>query len=318
MNREKESSLDRFLKYLSYEKHYSSNTIRAYRRDLEEYLRSLGQASGPGAGNHRRIRAYLAYLIRRGLSPATVTRKLASLKSFYRFLVREGEAPDNPASLITSPRRDARIFSFLNVDEVRRLCEAAGGLDFLSRRDRAIIEMLYSTGMRVSELAALKVTGLDTRMESLVVLGKGKKERLVIIGSFARQAVSDYLDARRRIVEKGPSPGERTALFVNRSGGALSERSIRRIIDSRRRKAGISKKVTPHTLRHSFASHLLSGGADLRAIQELLGHESLSTTQKYTHIDIGHLTEVYDRAHPRSRAGGAGPDSRKTRKRRDR
>lgn len=296
------STIDQFLLYLTHEKRYSPHTIRAYRKDLEEFQETMGELAGGRKATYRHLRAYLASLFRRGLAPSTVTRKLACLKSYYRFLVVEGETAENPASLISSPRKGKRLFNFLNVDEITRLCESAGGSDFNSLRDRAIIEMLYSTGTRVSELAGLNSLDLDRNLESVIVRGKGKKERMVIIGSFARSALKDYLESRRAmLVEKGIT-NESMALFLNRRGGPLSARSIRRMIDTRRRKAGLSKRVTPHTIRHSFASHLLAGGADLRAIQELLGHESLSTTQKYTHIDTGHLTEVYDRAHPRSRA----------------
>ncbi len=295
-------SLERFLAYLAHEKRYSPHTLRSYRLDLDGFTAWLG-GEPEASVSHRRIRAYVAFLSRRGLSPATVIRKLASLKSYYRFLVREGLAPENPAALVPSPKKGRPLFTFLNVDETRRLLEAAPGGDFPSVRERAVLELLYSTGMRVGELAGLAVADIDVRRETMVVRGKGSKERLAIVGSYARRALEAYLAARGDLLAKlGPAAGT-PALLLNLRGGRLSDRGIRRLVVAARRRAGLAGKVTPHTLRHSFATHLLAGGADLRAIQEMLGHESLATTQKYTHLDIGRLTEVYDKAHPRSRSG---------------
>jgi len=294
-------TLEKFLNYLAYEKRFSPHTIRAYRTDLAGFHEFLEKTCRTDRATYREMRSYIAALHRQGLSPASIERKLSAVKSYHRFLVREGEVDEDPAALIPGPRKDSRLPGFLSVDEVQRLCEAAGEKDFLSRRDRAVIELLYSTGMRVSELCLLEVGDLAPGADTVQVLGKGGKERLTVIGSWARRALADYLEGRRDLLRKIPGAAYSGPLFINRRGSRLSERSVRRLIDRRRLEAGLSRKVTPHTLRHSFASHLLAGGADLRAIQEMLGHESLSTTQKYTHIDIGHLTRVYDEAHPRSR-----------------
>jgi integrase/recombinase XerC len=294
--------LGRFLSHLAGQRRFSPHTIRGYRADIGEFLAALPPGLPPGEAAHRQIRGHVAALFRRGLSPASVTRKLSSLKSFYRYLVLEGEAPENPAALVASPRAERRLFSFLNVDEVRRLLESAAGDDLTSVRDRAVMELLYSTGIRVGELCSLTLLDFESRLESAAVTGKGNKERVVLVGSYARAALSRYLPLRRaQLATRAPGQGA-DALFLGGEGRPLSDREVRRIITRHRRRAGIVKRVTPHTLRHSFASHLLAGGADLRAIQEMLGHESLSTTQKYTHLDIGRLTEVYDKAHPRARS----------------
>jgi integrase/recombinase XerC len=294
-------TLEKFLNYLAHEKRFSPHTIRAYRTDLIGFHGFLGKTGRTDKATYREMRSYIAALHRQGLSPASIERKLSAVKSYHRFLAGAGEVSQDPASLIPGPRKDSRLPGFLSVDDVRRLCEAAGGEDFLSRRDRAVIELLYSTGMRVSEFCLLDVGDLVQGADTVPVRGKGGKERLTVIGSWARRALSDYLEGRRDLLRKIPEASLSGPLFINRRGSRLSERSVRRLIDRRRLEAGLPRKVTPHTLRHSFASHLLAGGADLRAIQEMLGHESLSTTQKYTHIDVGHLTRIYDEAHPRSR-----------------
>jgi integrase/recombinase XerC len=293
--------VEKFLTYLTHEKRCSPNTVKAYRADLAEFLDHLRQYPPAGRVTHREMRSYIASLHRRGLSPASVERKLSALKHYYRFLAREEGHEENPAAMIPGPAKATRLPGFLSVDEIYRLCETASGSDFPSRRDRAIIELLYSTGMRVSELCSLGVGDMDSGGETIQVLGKGGKERLVVVGSYARTALERYLAARGRLLSAKERLSSSGPMFVNQRGGRLTERSVRRILDKRRTEAGIPGKVTPHTLRHSFASHLLAGGADLRSIQEMLGHESLSTTQKYTHVDIGQLTKTYDKAHPRSR-----------------
>jgi integrase/recombinase XerC len=289
--------LERFLSWLTHEKRYSPHTLRGYREDLTAFLSGPSVRGEVGAVSHRTVRGWVATLFRSGFAASSVTRKLAALKSFFRFLVREGVVADSPASLVPSPKREERLFSFLNPDEVKRLCEAAPGDAPFDLRDRAIVELLYSTGMRVGELVSLKTSDADGRAGTITVRGKGDKERLVMVGSHARRALDGWLAVRGEV----SGAASTAALFLNAKGGALTDRTVRRIIGKRRAAAGIEGRVTPHTLRHSFASHLLADGADLRSIQEMLGHESLSTTQKYTHIDVGKLTEVWDKAHPRAR-----------------
>jgi integrase/recombinase XerC len=238
------------------------------------------------------IRGFLAFQIRAGLSKTTVGRRLAVVRSFLRFMHREGYVETNPAKLVSSPKTGRPLPRFLSVDDAFSLVERPVGIGFMPARDRAILELLYSSGLRVSEAAGLNVDDVNTREGLVKVRGKGRKERLLPIGSKAVDALKSYL------VEKILLKKRNSALFLNRRGGRLSERGIRRIVVKYAKLSGIDGKMGPHTLRHSFASHLLQDGADLRVIQELLGHSSLSTTQKYTHLDITHLMDVYDKAHP--------------------
>jgi integrase/recombinase XerC len=225
---------------------------------------------------------------------STIGRKLAALRTFFRYLVREGVLRLNPGELVATPKQEKYLPRTLTVDESFALMEQGGGAGLLARRDRAIVETLYSCGLRVSELTGLNVGSVDLREGLVRVLGKGRKERIVPIGRKAREALEEYLAARG-------NPADEEPLFLNQRGGRLTPRSVERNLKVQLLKAGILKDATPHALRHSFATHLLDGGADLRAIQELLGHASLSTTQKYTQVSVDHLMHVYDQAHPRSR-----------------
>lgn len=279
--------VDKFLKYLEVERGASPHTLRAYRKDLELFFESSG--GGAELGD---VRGFVASEINRGRKKTTASRRLAALRSFFRFLHREGYIKANPAKLVASPKLQKLLPRFLTVDEVFGLVEKPGGLGFIEQRDRAMLELLYSSGLRVGELANLNVEDVNLKEGLVKVLGKGNKERLVPVGKKAREALSSYL------VEKTLKKKNDRALFVSRNGRRLDTRSIRRVVLKYSRALGIHGKVSPHTLRHTFATHLLQSGADLRVIQELLGHASLSTTQKYTHLDITHLMDIYDSAHP--------------------
>lgn len=288
----------RFERHLSVERNVSENTLRAYLRDLESFRAFLDENSPAGgegvtAVDHIVLRRYLALLHKRN-SKSTIARKLASLRAFFRFLVREGVLSANPGELVGTPRGEKYLPTTLSVDEAFALMESRAGGDLLALRDRAILETLYSCGLRISELTGLNVDQVDLHEGLVRVLGKGSKERIVPVGRKAREALASYLEARG-------NPAGDAPLFLNHRGGRLTSRSIQRNLKRQLLQARILKPATPHALRHSFATHLLDGGADLRAIQELLGHASLSTTQKYTRVSVDHLTAIYDKAHPRSR-----------------
>jgi len=292
---------DRFLQRLEQERNFSPHTLRAYRADLEEFCLFLANEGGGEVESVTPLllRRFLARLRSRGLARTTMARKLATLRSFFRFLCKERAIPANPAVALRTPRRERRLPHVLSADEVARLLDAPSGRDLATLRDRAILEMLYSTGMRVVELVSLDVRGVDFSAEIVRVVGKGRKERICPIGSYALKALRAYLKARDITLRSAPQCAE--PLFLNLRGGRLSGRSVGRILARRLMEADLSPRVTPHTLRHSFATHLLDRGADLRAVQELLGHASLSTTQIYTHLSAERLRKIYEHAHPRAR-----------------
>ncbi|MFH1730738.1 MAG: tyrosine recombinase XerC [Planctomycetota bacterium] len=293
--------LDQFLEYIESERNFSEHTLRAYSADVVEFVRfsDRGESLAPGDIDHLMLRSYLAHLRGTGKSRATMARKLASLRTFFRYLVREEIMEDNPAADMRTPRKEQRLPGVLDEKQVRTLIEQPDTSTFLGLRDRAILEILYSTGIRASELVGANIEDVDLLGEVIRVRGKRKKERLAHLGSFAVAAVKDYVDARR-LQPRAPMFDKR-ALILNRFGKRLSDRSLRRTVDKYFRLAALMLKVTPHTLRHSFATHLLDRGADLRSVQELLGHESLSTTQIYTHVSTERLKKVYDKAHPRAK-----------------
>lgn len=282
-----------FLRYLEVEKHASPHTLKSYRTDLLDFQRFVAGSglSGLSDVDVRAVRAFLAALHTRGLDPASVARKLAALRSWFRFLVRRGVLTQNPARQVHAPRLPQKLVSFLPIDETAALMDAPGERGGM--RDVAILELLYASGLRVSELVGVDVRDVDLAETTVRVLGKGRKERIVPFGTAAGRALRDYL------VERGETAG---ALFLNRRGGRLSVRSVHTIVGRRARAVGITRRVSPHTLRHTFATHLLDSGADLRMIQELLGHSRLSTTQRYTHVGSDQLMRIYDAAHPRARA----------------
>ncbi len=286
--------IERFLKFLDVEKNSSPHTIKNYRSDLIEFFKFNGKNSVSDI-NYLEIRKFLAHLKEREFLKTTVSRKLACLKSFFKYLTRERLLTTNPASGIQTPKRDRRLPSFLETKEVEHLIEAAKGDKWESRRDLAILETLYSSGIRVSELVGLNEEDVDLLSSLVKVRGKGKKERIVPLGSCAVQAIKAYIESAPLDMQQRSVP-----LLINRRKTRLSDRSVRRIILKYARMAALKKGISPHTLRHSFATHLLDRGADLRSVQELLGHAHLSTTQIYTHVSAKRLREAYDQAHPKA------------------
>jgi integrase/recombinase XerC len=286
-----------FLRHLERERNASPNTIRAYGEDLAQFTehlrRELGREPRPEDADHLAIRGFLAELHRRGLAKSSSARKLAGLRTFFRYLCREGRLETNPARVLATPRRDKRIPAVLDETQVQALLDMPGdGLEAV--RGRAILELLYATGIRCAELVSLDAGEVDLEARMVRVVGKGRKERVVLFGRRAQETLRAWLAERVRLRPKTD------ALFLNARGGRLTDRSVRALVARRVEQVALPRHCSPHTLRHSFATHLLTRGADLRAIQELLGHASLSTTQRYTHVDTRHLVEVYKKAHPRA------------------
>ena len=294
--------LSSFEDFLSSERNYSKHTLKAYIADIKEFglvLKDMGLISADNGEidfahmDETPIRTFISRLYGKN-KRVSISRKLASIRTFFEFLIRNGTIKSNPAKLVPTPKGEKRLPTFLTVDEVVKLVETPGSENVYESRDRAILELLYSCGLRVSELVGINLNNLDLTSMSVKVLGKGNKERMVPLGSKACTAIKTYL--RQRLDLKP----EDDYLFVNSRGGRLSTRSIDRIIKKYAAISGIPKNISPHVLRHTFATHLLGGGADLRAIQEMLGHKSLSTTQRYTHISIEKIMEIYDKTHPRA------------------
>ncbi|RPH52016.1 MAG: tyrosine recombinase XerC [Desulfobacteraceae bacterium] len=296
-----------FIETLASEKGYSANTCRAYSNDLAEFASFAAESTLPDGEekdkksfmvedvDHLMIRGYLGFLHKRN-KKKSIARKLSALRSFFRYLLRQGIIQNSPADLILTPKQDQNIPAYLTVDEMFRLLDSIKADTLPGLRNRAIFETMYSTGIRVSELSGLNVSSVDFGQSLIKVFGKGSKERVVPIGMKAMDAIRAYLEKLRGetgvLNENGP-------LFLNKNKGRLTTRSVARILDTFVREFSISVPVSPHALRHSFATHMLDAGADLRVVQELLGHKSLSTTQKYTHVSIDRLMETYDKAHPR-------------------
>jgi integrase/recombinase XerD len=303
---------ERYLDHLAVERGLSQNTLLAYRQDLRRYVDFLGRREIRRAENVDgvTIRAFVASLSASTHGPSdapyratSVARALSSVRSFHRFLVREGVVDHDPTAGVSQPRLPRSLPRPLPVEDVRRLLEAPDVETPAGIRDRAILELLYGSGLRISELTGLDVDDVDLEEASVRVLGKGGKEREVPLGSFAADAVRAYLTRGRPALASGTTRG---ALFLNARGGRLSRQSCARVLTAYVRRAGIDRRVTLHTLRHSFATHLLEGGADVRVVQELLGHASVGTTQIYTLVTEQHLREVYETSHPRARRR-AGP-----------
>jgi integrase/recombinase XerC len=298
--------LTSFIRYLSHEKAYSPYTADSYRRDILQFASFTKRASGSDVDlkgvSTDEVRAFVAQLGSWGLSDASIARKLASLKSFFRYLVRLDALSENPASGLRYPRKRRKLPSFLSVSEIESLFRFEP-TDFVSARDLAILEVLYGSGIRVGELVGLNPDDVKLAEGILRVRGKGKKERVVPCGECASKALSRYLGHRSELSRLRPGRGWRPdagALFLSRNGARLSVRTVQRIVARRLGSAAKLRSVSPHVLRHSFATHLLDGGADLRAVQELLGHASVVTTQIYTHVSLRRLKEAYSRAHPRA------------------
>lgn len=321
-----------FLKYLRFEKRFSEHTAKCYGADLGqfgEFLidRSHGgelhtnssvsfeqHSSGPAtavvtaarptvekllfSADVNTVRAYLAFLNERQYSKATIARKLATLRSFYKFLVKTNRLNSNPVTPVRTPKQEKKLPRFLEFEQIKKLLETPPVDNWLGVRDRAILETLYSTGIRVSELVALNMDDVDFLGEVVHIRGKGKKERIAPIGTSALQVIQHYIEFRNKRAQNNTNFDPKV-LFVNKHGKRLSTRSVRRKMDKYLKMAGLDPSISPHTLRHSFATHMLNNGADLRSVQELLGHQSLSTTQVYTHLTTNRLKDVYKSAHPR-------------------
>ncbi|MGD0785007.1 MAG: tyrosine recombinase XerC [Sedimentisphaerales bacterium] len=315
-----------FLNYLNFEKHFSEHTAKCYNADLVQFCQylsggSTGLATGGEDWSHKEsggvatqietkieqlllslttdnVRAYMVVLNDKQYSKSTTARKLATLRSFYKFLVKRGHITNNPVTAVRTPKQDKKLPKFLEYDQVKKLLDTPPADSWLGARDRAIMETLYGTGVRVSELVALNIEDVDFLGEVLHVRGKGKKERISPIGSSALQSIQHYMEFRNRRAQSNGN-FDAKVLFVNKHGKRLSTRSVRRKMDKYLKMAGLDPSISPHTLRHSFATHMLNNGADLRSVQELLGHQSLSTTQIYTHLTTKRLKEVYNDAHPR-------------------
>jgi len=289
-----------FCAYLEAERNVSPHTLSAYRFDLEQLtafvVSEKGAEATAGDVDHLLLRRYLA-LLGKSAKKSSIGRKLAAIRSFFRYLLRRGVLTKNPAELIATPKKENRLPFHLDIDQATTLMETPAHDEKYALRDRAILETLYSCGLRVSELTGLNIGDLDLAGGVVRVLGKGNKQRIVPVGSKAIQAVREYLQERRALAGEGP-------LFLNSRGDRINRRSVTRIVDAHVLSIAAFRNISPHVLRHTFATHMLEGGADLRAIQELLGHASLSTTQKYTHVGIDRLMEVYDKAHPKAHTKG--------------
>lgn len=286
-----------FLRFLEGERGYSAHTLSAYRRDLHRFIKFL-YADGlrdPDGVTTAVARRYVAFLSRHYAS-RSIARNLSALRSWYRFLYREGLAARNPFALISAPKGPRRLPTVLSPHEIRAVLGVPDTATPIGMRDRAVLEVLYATGLRVGELVALPLRDLVIGDE-LRVIGKGRRERVVLLGAAAQEALRRYLDEGRPRLVRGPDPG---VVFLNARGGRLTDRGVRLVVERHIRAVAFDRRVSPHVLRHTFATHLLDGGADLRSVQELLGHVNLSTTQIYTHVSRDWLKRVYDKAHPRA------------------
>jgi integrase/recombinase XerC len=310
MRQATEKLIELFIEALTAEKGYAESTCRAYRRDISEFfliLRENWTAAAPDDDANGdlpaadtvtglQIRYYLGRLHKKN-KKVTIARKLSALRTFFRFLIKQGIVDRNPAEAVTTPKQEKKIPVYLPVDDIFRLLDSIETTTLLKARNRAMFETLYSCGIRVSELAGLDIADIDRSTGVVRVTGKGNRERLVPIGRKALVAIDDY---RHRLKAENPEDAAQDGpVFLNKNGGRLTTRSIARILDQIALECGLATPISPHGLRHTFATHMLDAGADLRAIQELLGHKSLATTQKYTHVSIDRLLETYDKAHPR-------------------
>lgn len=304
-----EQYLEKFLRYQRVERNAALNTLTAYEKDIRDFLafardyQEADSIDGIDAGllGLSELRPYIRMLRDyRKLGKTSIQRHLSSLRAFFSFLVREKVVEENPALLLPLPKKDQRLPKFLYYEEMTALLNAPDD-SLLGKRDRAILELLYATGIRVAEAAALNCGSIDYARGYITVFGKGGKQRIEPVGAPARRAVRAYLDTRE---QAGQSAASDTPLFLNRNGGRLSERSYRDILDKYLRQAALMKKISPHALRHTFATHLLDNGADIRAVQELLGHESIATTQIYTHVSTSKIQQVYQQTHPRATYAG--------------
>jgi integrase/recombinase XerC len=319
--------INEFIEYLRFERHFSNYTSRCYAADLRQFVETLWGAKTGEAAEHspgaegggvatlavttvrekllavtaEDVRTFLAFLHQNNYSRSSTARKLATLRSFYKFLVRRGYVASNPVSAIRTPKQEKRLPKCLTLEQIQTLLETPKDSDMLGARDKAMLETIYSTGVRVSELVDLNFDDVDFLAGMLHIRGKGNKERLSTVGQTAMLSIKKYLGMRQQ--DARAASFDSKALFVNKHGKRLSTRSVRRKLDKYLVQAGLDPSISPHTLRHSFATHMLNNGADLRSVQELLGHQSISTTQIYTHLTTSKLKESYDQAHPRANEG---------------
>lgn len=298
-----EEALAEFLRHLSLEKHASGLTIKSYREDLSQAIEFLGTAIGakaaPADVASRHLRAFLVWLHEQGYARTTIARRIAAVRSWFRFLCRRGMLASNPADGLRGPRQEKKLPNFLPEPDVGKLLAAPEDDAILSQRDRALLETLYSGGLRVSEATGLNLADVDLADGVATVRGKGKRERLVFFGQAASAALGGWLAARNELLSRLGKTAD--AVFLNKNGTRLTPRSVARIVTKYVRQAGLDPESSPHSLRHSFATHLLDRGADIRSVQELLGHRSLTTTQIYTHVTTGKLQDSYRKAHPRAK-----------------
>ncbi|MCI0376441.1 MAG: tyrosine recombinase XerC [Gemmataceae bacterium] len=296
-----DEALAEFLRHLALEKNASALTVKSYREDLTQAI-TYWQAKQPGQVTTRQARAFAAWLHDQGYSKATIARRIAAVRSWFKFLCRQGLLDANPADGLRNPRQEKKLPRFLTEEGLAKLLQTPKTGTWSGQRDQAILEGLYSAGLRVSELTGLNVGDLDLESGSAIVRGKGKKERLVFFGPDAVQALWRWLASReRKLAQKSPGRKPAEALFLNKNGTRLTSRSVGRLLEKYLALAGLDPKASPHSLRHSFATHLLDHGADIRSVQELLGHRSLGTTQVYTHVTTKRLKDSYDKAHPRAK-----------------
>jgi integrase/recombinase XerC len=296
-------ALAEFLRYLALERNASELTVKSYREDLSQAIDFLlsrpgGADLAPQQVTSRHLRAFTVWLHEQQYAKSTIARRLAALRSWFRFLCRQGTLTANPADGLRSPRQEKKLPSFLTEDALGQLLAVPADATLLDRRDRAILEALYSAGLRVSELTGLNLADLDLNEGVATVRGKGKRERLVFFGRTALEALRGWLAARETLPTRKPTD----AVFLNKNGSRLTVRSVGRLLHKYLAQAGLDRRASPHSLRHSFATHLLDHGADIRSVQELLGHRSLATTQVYTHVTTQRLKDSYEKAHPRARA----------------
>lgn len=296
-----EQALADFLRHLALEKNSSSYTVKSYREDLTQaasfFRERLGSTAVPERINARLVRAYLAWLTEQGYAKTTVNRRMAAVRSWFRFLCRQGTLHANPADGLRGPRQDKKLPHFLSSEQIEHLLAAPQGDEPLSVRDRAILETLYSAGLRVGELVGLNVEDIDLDTGTAIVRGKGRRERLALLGKPALKALARWLSVRDSL---GACAASQAAVFLNHRGTRLTVRSVGRLLEKYLRQVGLDPQTTPHTLRHTFATHLLDAGADIRGVQELLGHRNLTTTQIYTHVSTQRLQDSYQKAHPRA------------------
>lgn len=298
-----EQGLAEFLTHLGLEKNASDKTVKSYREDLSQALafardRLKKNHVDPADWTTRLLRAFVAWLHEKNYAKTTIARRLAALRSFGKYLCRSSVLKENPAQSLRGPRQEKKLPHFLTLVDIQKLLAAPSDADWAGRRDRAMLETLYSSGIRVSELVGLDLLSVDVNDGVITVRGKGKKERLALLGPDAVKAINRWLDDRAELLKRAGK--DTTAVFLNNKGGRLTTRSVGRLLTKHLKMAGLDPRTSPHTLRHSFATHMLDAGADIRGVQELLGHKSLATTQVYTHVTTQRLQKSYQKAHPRS------------------